>query len=202
MPEPTLQLIAATFADRGGAPRALEAVLRARAATPYGILDAAAVTRSSGGGLLLQGAAEPVEGGGFSVSAVMGEILRLLESTEHHAHAPHRPGVPAEWRRAARALEGQLRGIAVLLTAGTSALVTLVAPAGAADVVGAVLDEASKLAVEDLPAAAVRAIAGEPALVFAGAAGAASLKGPSPCPHPAFARYLTASPAAAAQPPA
>lgn len=192
MPEHALQLIVATFADRTGAPRALHAVLRARARVPGGILDVVSVTRSAGDGLLLQGAAEPLRTGGFAVSAAMGRILELLEHGERRPHAAHRAETPLEWKRAARALERPLRPTAVLLTPGSSALLTIVAPAGAGEVVGAVLEEAYKLAVEDLPVSAIAAIADEPAVQYGGADGAAVRQGSMPRPYPAFATYVPA----------
>lgn len=189
-----LQLIAAAFRDRTGAPRALEAVLRARAGFPHEILDAAAVTRGEDGTLLLQCAAEPVPAGGFALAPVTGVVLGLLggaaglEAVMHHADAL------TGWKRSARTLKGQLRDVAALLTPASSALVTIVGPRGAAEVAGVVLDEAVKLAVEDLPLELVLAMADQPALLFAGEPGAATLRGTLAAPHPAFAGHAAASP--------
>ncbi|HEX6749550.1 MAG TPA: hypothetical protein VF092_19805 [Longimicrobium sp.] len=178
-----VQLIAAAFRDRTGASRALDAVLRARAHLPRGILDAAAITRGPDGALLVQAAAERAGDGGFAVWSVTGVVLGLMGGAAALEAVPH-DALPA---RATRTLKGQLRDVAALLTPATSALVALVGPSGAAEVAGVVLDEAVKLAVEDLPGETVFAMAGEPALVFSGAPGAAVLRGTLPVPHTAFA---------------
>jgi len=196
MPEDIfLQLIAAAFHDRAGAPRALDAVLRAREGLPLGILDAAAVTRAEDGSLLLQCAAEPVPGGGFAVLPLTGVVLAVLGGAAALEAAPH-PADLTGWRRAARLLKGQLRDVSLLLTPASSVLVTIVGPRGAAEVAGVVLDEAVKLAVEDLPRELVLAMADQAALVFTGEPGAAVQHGSLPAPHPAFAvRAAAARPA-------
>lgn len=186
MPDTFLQLIAAAFRDGAGAPRALEAVLRARTRLPHGILDAAAITRADDGSLLLHGAAERA-GGGFAVSPVMGVVLGLLGGQAASKEAAWLTG------RALRTLKGQLHDVSTLLTPASSALVTIVGPSGAAEVAGVVLDEAVKLAVEDLPPGSVFAMAGEPALLFIGAPGAAVLRGTLAAPHPAFATVTVAA---------
>src|SRR4051794_22494105 len=171
MPDVFLQLIAASFQETADAPRALEAVLRARAGLPRGILDAAAVTRAADGSLLLQGAAERAEGSGYAVSSVTGVVLGLLEGGGPLEAVPL--GVAWLTGRALRTLREQLRDVSALLTPDSSALVTIVGPSGAAEVAGVVLDQAVKLAVEDLPCEAAFSMANEPALMFFGEPGAA-----------------------------
>jgi hypothetical protein len=189
MPYRSLQLIVAAFSQRAGASRALDAVLRARASVPAGIPDTAAVARSPGGELLLQRAADRVPGG-FAVSTLLGEVFGMLEAAGAHPPVSEHPGAPGEWGRTARVLEERLREIAGLLTPATSVLVTIVAPEGAAEVVGVVLAEASKLAVEDLSLGIVCAMADEPALLFAGEADAAVLRGTLAIPHPGLAVFV------------
>ena len=186
-----LQLIAAAFQDHAGASRALEAVLRARARLPQGILDAVAVTRAGDGSLLLQGAAERTEGTGFAVSPVTGVVLGLLEGGGPLEAVSHQ----APWLagRHLRALKAQLRDVSALLTPASSALVTVVGPSGAAEVAGVVLDQAVKLAVEDLPGETVLVMASEPALLFADGTGGGVLCGRMAAPHPAFASRVVAA---------
>ena len=94
------------------------------------------------------------------------------------------------------ALKEQLQDVSALLTPASSALVTIVGPSGAAEVAGVVLDQAVKLAVEDLPGEAAFSMANEPALMFAGEPGAAVLHGSLAAPHTTYA-----NPGVAAQPP-
>jgi hypothetical protein len=195
MHDPALQLIGAIFRTPAAARRAL-AEIRATASRPEsGILDAVAVTRASDGALVLQEAADPPHDSGCRVSAVTGAVLGLLWS------ASARPEVAGLERlgtrlRSAGMPQGQLRGLATLLTPLTSAVVAIVAPAGAAEVVGAVVEDAWKLAVEDLPPSAVLALAAEPALIFAAQGGVALPLAIALEPHPAFAAYLPAPVAA------
>src|SRR4051812_7260345 len=126
MPDIFIQLIAAAFRDRAGAPRALEAVLRAREGLPQGILDAAAVTRAEDGTLLLQCAAERVPAGGFAVAPITGVVLGLLGGATALEAVSHQADLLADWRRAARMLKRQLRDVTILLTPASSALVAIV----------------------------------------------------------------------------
>jgi hypothetical protein len=127
------------------------------------------------------------------VAAVTGAVLGLLGGADALPNGAG--GALTERLRSTGFPEGQLRGIATLLTPDSSALVTIVAPAGAAEVVGAVVEDAWKLAVEDIPASALRALAQEPALLFAGTEGAAVPLGFADGPHPAF-QALQGAPAA------
>ncbi len=188
MPPPTLQVIAALFPDHDGARRALAAISMAMRTPGCGVLDAVAVTRADTGTLVLLEAAQWIDGS-FLVAAPTAAVLELLGCGGGRTEDRSGPSVQAVRPPCSGVPREQLRALGSLLTPAASALVAVVAPLGAAEVAGGLMEEASKLAVEDLPVSAVCEMADRPALLFAPGDPVAAPSGRTRAPHPAFAAY-------------